>query len=183
VKSNWIKVSRSIIAVLALYVGSFSSVAASQSVFLAWDAADATESIGYIVHFGQLGQAEANSIDVGSITATTISGLVEGLNYSFYVTSYTSDGLESEPSESITYSVPALRPANLLSISALANGAIRIKVNGTPGRTYVVQYAEFATPNNWTDLGAVTASSAGSAAIEDTSGVPLRMFRSVYSDF
>ncbi|MDB6037697.1 MAG: putative hemagglutinin/hemolysin-related protein [Verrucomicrobiales bacterium] len=371
-KSNWIRIGRWIVAASIIFYGGILSASGNQNISLAWDASASSDVTGYTVYYSQTGQAQTNSVNVGNFTTASISNLVEGASYSFYVTAYTMDGLESQPSNIITYSVPVTivptlsniadqtlqegetltltansspatnvvfslgagaptgavidpvtgtltwtpsaaqapsaniitiqialigsttisdiksfnvtvtsavvnqapiartdklarsatqgtkvsvaallandsdpdsdpltitgvssttangatvtqvgglifyipngftgpdsftytvsdghggtatgtvlvtiltqsQSVNILSISALDTGAMRIKVNGTPGRTYVVQYADFATPNNWTVLGSVTASALGNNTIDDNSAVPMRMYRSVSS--
>lgn len=76
------------------------------SVRLAWDANSESDLAGYISHTGtNHGGPYPRSQDVGNVTTTTVSNLVEGVTYYFVVTAYNTSGLESEPSNEVSYTV------------------------------------------------------------------------------
>src|SRR5664280_1352135 len=79
---------------------------ATQSVSLAWDPSPDTNVVGYKVYYGVASRTYTNIVDVGDVTNTTISGLVEGTTYYFAVTAYNILGMESDFSAEVSYTVP-----------------------------------------------------------------------------
>src|ERR1022692_2237899 len=79
---------------------------AIQSVSLAWDPSPDTNVVGYKVYYGVASRTYTNIVDVGDVTNTTISGLVEGTTYYFAVTAYNILGMESDFSAEVSYTVP-----------------------------------------------------------------------------
>src|ERR1044071_4190779 len=94
--TSWTK---TLLAVLAMLFLSQLFARASQSVSIGWTASPSPDVIGYFVHSGPLDQSSTNVIDVGNVTAVTISNLEEGEAYFFYVTAYNAIGIESAPSD------------------------------------------------------------------------------------
>ena len=86
------------------------SVLGGQSVTLAWDANTEPDLAGYIVHYGAASGSYTNAVDVGNTTTATVSNLVESCTYYFAVTAYNTSGLESDPSNEVSYSVPLASP-------------------------------------------------------------------------
>ncbi len=85
-----------------------------QSVTLAWDANTESDLAGYIVHYGNSSGSYTNAIDVGNVTLMSVSNLVEGATYYFVVTAYNTSGLESDPSNEVSYRIPSTNDAFLL---------------------------------------------------------------------
>jgi hypothetical protein len=83
-----------------------SNAFATQSVSLAWDPSPDTNVVGYKVYYGVASRTYTNIVDVGDVTNTTISGLVEGTTYYFAVTAYNILGMESDFSAEVSYTVP-----------------------------------------------------------------------------
>jgi hypothetical protein len=71
------------------------------SVTLAWD----TDSgaAGYRLYYGTSSGNYSQSMDVGNQTTATVSNLTAGQTYYFAVAAYNSSGLESQPSNQVTY--------------------------------------------------------------------------------
>jgi hypothetical protein len=84
------------------------SAQAVQSVTLAWNPSADTNVTGYFAYYGVASQSYTNKINVGNVTGLTISGLVEGTTYFFAITAYNILGLESVPSNEVSYSVPSV---------------------------------------------------------------------------
>src|SRR5437762_5632898 len=84
------------------------SALGSQGVSLAWDASTGTSVAGYIVHYGSSSGVYTNSLDVGSQLTATIPGLLDSATYYFAVTARDATGLESIPSNEISYQVPVV---------------------------------------------------------------------------
>src|SRR5262245_2219962 len=62
------------------------SAFATASVTLVWNASPGTNVAGYNVYYGVASRTYTNKVNVGNVTNTTISGLVEGTTYYFAVT-------------------------------------------------------------------------------------------------
>jgi hypothetical protein len=95
------------------------------SLTLAWDP-DAGGSItGYRLYDGVVSRAYTNVIDTGAATTQAVTGLAVGVTYFFAVTAYDTNGLESDYSAEISYTVPP--PTNnppTISLTAPANGSV-----------------------------------------------------------
>jgi hypothetical protein len=83
----------------------------SSTVTLAWDADlstgnPATQATGYRLYIGLASGNYTQSIDVGNTTTDTVSNLVSGTRYYSVITAYDSAGLESLPSNEISYVAP-----------------------------------------------------------------------------
>lgn len=108
-------------------------VHAQRSVTLAWNPGN--EAAGYFVYAIEENATESVKLDAGGKTQTIVSGLKEGLNYTFYVTAYNPSGVESAPSLPIEYRVPVT-----MQMTAPAGGAPgRIRFPAAPGRWYELQ--------------------------------------------
>ncbi len=77
-----------------------------QSVSLAWDPSTNSEVTSYNVYIGAASGAYTNRVSVGAVTNAAVAGLVEGTTYFFVATATDASGLESDPSNEISYSVP-----------------------------------------------------------------------------
>jgi hypothetical protein len=78
----------------------------ASAVTLAWDASPDPDVAGYHLHYGTNGSGSYQvAIDCGNVTTNTVTGLVPGVTYWFVVTAYNTSGLESDPSNEISYTV------------------------------------------------------------------------------
>jgi uncharacterized repeat protein (TIGR01451 family) len=105
---------------------------ADQSVSLAWDQSPDTNVVGYAVYYGNSSGAYDSRLDVGTNTTATVR-LAGGLTYFFVATSYDAEGLESEASNEVSYSVPGVAD---LSIIIIVTPAV---VNAGSNVTYSIQ--------------------------------------------
>jgi hypothetical protein len=78
----------------------------SHNVTLAWDPSPDAWVAGYALHHGTASGNYTVHLDVGNSTSVTVSNLTPGVTYYFVATAYTSDGLESLPSNEVSYLVP-----------------------------------------------------------------------------
>ena len=88
------------------------------SVNLAWDRSPSTNLSGYIVRYATTSGQYTMSTNVGTVTNAIVGGLQEGVTYYLAVTAVNTSGLESDPSNEVSYSVPLAGPP---TISAIAN--------------------------------------------------------------
>jgi len=114
-----------------------SSLQAAQSVTLAWNAVNGVA--GYRLHYGTASGTYTQTVDVGDITTATVSRLTPGLTYYFAVTAYNVAGLESLPSNQVSFlaTADAAAPAHpvISAIQRVANGAVQLTVTDSFGQT------------------------------------------------
>lgn len=120
---------------------------AERNVTLGWNPVTGALASGYRVYCQEEGAVPPLLIDVGPTTSTTISGLKEGLSYSFTVTAYNSLGVESAPSDEAQITVPV--PIQLTRPSS-PGAAKRLRFPVAPGRSYEVQAST--DLRNWTTI-------------------------------
>jgi fibronectin type 3 domain-containing protein len=77
---------------------------ATSSATLTWDAVTGTPITGYKVYVGEAPRLYTRTIDVGTVTSSTVNSLTVGRTYYFAVTAYNSDG-ESAPSNEVSKSI------------------------------------------------------------------------------
>jgi hypothetical protein len=75
----------------------------SQSVTLAWNPGASSGIAGYRVYYGTSSGSYPQILDVGITTTATVSNLIAGQTYYFVVTSYNAAGLESVPSNQVSF--------------------------------------------------------------------------------
>jgi len=108
--SKHLKLSLSVTSLLLFLI--WIPHALAGQVQLAWDAptnSDGTpvaEVAGYYLYW-QDSTGVSQSIDVGNETTYTIPGLTEGMTYTMDVTAYDTAGNESEPSNTVTVTIPS----------------------------------------------------------------------------
>jgi hypothetical protein len=86
-------------------------------VTLAWDAptnnvdgSPLTDLAGYKVYFGHSSRTYSAYMDVGNVTLCQFTNLQPGATYFFATTAYNADGVESDVSAELSYSVPDSTP-------------------------------------------------------------------------
>ena len=83
----------------------------AQGVTLAWNrAASHTNLSAYVVKYGVTSGSYTGQVSVaGSQTSATVNTLTPGLTYYFVVTAKNTSNVESDPSNQISYTVPAVK--------------------------------------------------------------------------
>jgi sulfur relay (sulfurtransferase) complex TusBCD TusD component (DsrE family) len=99
-----------------------SSAFAASSVTLAWDRSTSTNIAGYKIYYGTTSRAYTNTVDTGSSTNVTVSGLVNSTTYYFAATAYDTSNLESDFSNEVSYTNVVLAPP-AIALTSPANGA------------------------------------------------------------
>ncbi len=84
---------------------------AGQRVSLEWDANTDGVTTGYFIYTRSIAGNLLSRTDVGPMTTTTVTGLLEGSTCVFSVTAYAINGIESAPSNQVSYLVPDPDPA------------------------------------------------------------------------
>jgi chitinase len=82
-------------------------LSAADAIMLAWDASE--HAVGYRLHYGELSRAYDTTLEIGSPTQASVSGLTPGHTYFFAVTAYNVAG-ESDYSNEVSAVIPELPP-------------------------------------------------------------------------
>ena len=75
----------------------------ASNVSLVWDANSEPDIAGYNIYYGPASGVYTNIIEAGNVTNIIISGVDPGGIYYFVATAFTTNGLESDPSNEVTY--------------------------------------------------------------------------------
>jgi hypothetical protein len=114
---------------------------AVRSIRLEWVPCDSPEVVGYNVHYGNVSGHYNHSAFV-SLANATILGLIEEQTYYFTVRSVSDAGVESNPSNEVSYKVPTAPSGTFYGLLYDAervradNAGSLFTVSSTPGRTY-----------------------------------------------
>jgi hypothetical protein len=76
------------------------------NVTLAWEPATGANVSGYRVYASLVSGGSTNVVQAGKLTSATVSGLVQGQTYRFFVTALDTAGGESAPSNVVDYTIP-----------------------------------------------------------------------------
>jgi hypothetical protein len=106
------------------------SLAAAQSVTLAWDPNPEPDVAGYRLHYGTTSKTYSIHVDVGKKTTHVVTGLDLSKNYYFAVQAYTSSGLSSPMSAEVTQ--PALVTPGTTTIASFKADAAYPLLTGVP---------------------------------------------------
>lgn len=132
---------------------------AANSITLAWNANSETNLAGYRLYWGPASRVYTATQTVlspptlvsttfvpGTNTSTTVTNLPTGKTFYFAVTAYTTDGLESDYSEEVSFGFKPQKPGNLrLTQSTNQTAALWIPTTGKN-----VQYVEASKDlNTW----------------------------------
>ncbi len=139
--------------------------ASAKDVKLVWTESPDTNVFDYVVNYTD--GVTTNSVDVGNVTTTILTGLMPSTPYSFWITSSDVVGTPSDPSNVLGYatpmqlslgtwpavSLPALQSSNLVALDGtnvaqcLSNGCIQtnliLVIPDASGSTFY----RFATPS------------------------------------
>src|SRR5260370_14214735 len=98
-----------------------------QSVTLAWNSDTETNISNYNLYYGGTSGVYTNSASVGNATNCTVAGLQSAATYYFAVTADNTSGLESPPSNEISYTVPTVvvsTPPGLPMLATMAASSV-----------------------------------------------------------
>lgn len=136
-----------IVPLIACCLSLLASAHAERSVSLAWSPSPDPSVAGYYVYSREENASTATRVSAGPNTQATVTGLKEGLQYSFTVTAYNASGTESAPSNEAFWTVPV--PLNLLA--GLPPGFFsRLQFPAAPGHWYELQAST--NLKNWTTI-------------------------------
>src|SRR5688500_10394238 len=102
---------------------------------LAWDQNTPTPA-GYNVYYSSLPDVSLQRTNVGAATSVNLGFLATGRTYTLYVTAYNSAGLESDPSQTLSFTPPPPPDAPSITLqpvsqSIVLGGAFTLTVPAT----------------------------------------------------
>lgn len=107
--------------------------ARADQLVVAWDPSPDSDVNRYHLYYGEAGSSAVNKLSVTG-TQGTIPGLTQGKTYFAYATAVRSDGTESAPSESLTYTLstePRLAPIGTQTVVAGSLITVQLQVTET----------------------------------------------------
>jgi len=114
-----------------------------QTVTLAWDQEADPSVAGYRVYFGTSSGDYSRRIDVGNTPSAAIPNLTVGTTYYFVVTAYDASGLESAPSQEVSFTVSTFAgeyKGSITGTDAADSGTIDLYITTTGAFTGTVSY-------------------------------------------
>lgn len=147
------------------------TILSASTVTLAWNRSPGSEVTGYRIYYGVASGSYANSVTVGNVTSNSIPGLTNGVTYFFAVKAYDANGVESVPSNEISF----LPGRSTLQIGIMANRQVILTVKGLTGHTYDIQATS--DLKTWTTIGTVTVGASGSTDFTNTPSLLKRFYR------
>jgi hypothetical protein len=160
--------------VVSLWLGSSVSATAVQTLSLAWDPSADHSVSGYVVRYGSTSGAYSVALNVHTNTTATVTGLIEGVTYYFVVTAYNAAGLQSDPSNEVSF----IAPGRAQMVRRAHSGtAAHIRFPVVPGQTYRVEAT--ADLHNWVSIWQVTGTANAWVEYADVQAVafPRRFYR------
>ena len=101
--SSW----RSLAFVFIQFIALLAGVSQTSALTLAWDENSEPDVVGYRVHYGTSASVYTHTVEAGDATTVQIADLLPGTTYYLVVTAYNAAGLESLPSEEISFTTPS----------------------------------------------------------------------------
>jgi hypothetical protein len=105
-------------------------------VILEWAPSTDPTVVGYSVAYGDASGAYTNTINAGTNTFCTVSGLLPGSTYYFVASSYNASGVYSTPTVPVAYVVPETPATTGLSVT---NGTVNLQFPVVPSTAYALQ--------------------------------------------
>jgi Fibronectin type III domain len=100
-----------LIGILTTLVSMALEVKAVPTVTLAWDPNLDSTVAGYRLYSGTKSKVYTQTSELGNVTSTVVSNLIAGTKYFFVVTAYNTTGLESLPSNEVSYTASTSTPS------------------------------------------------------------------------
>ena len=111
---NFHKASGRALWLVCVFAVAFFSISvraeSSQSVTLEWDASPDADVTGYRLWYGTSAGVHQQSVAVGNTTSATLPNLADAQTYFIVVTAVNAAGLESEPSNEVSFTTDAPTP-------------------------------------------------------------------------
>ena len=133
--SRFVRTLGALLAIVISLVAANSSKAGS--VTLAWNASTSSGLTNYSVKYGVASGSYTGRVDVSATTTTaTVGGLANGVTFFFVVTARSTNSMESDPSNEISYRIPtsgtnAQPTANALTVLAREDQGAAVALTGS----------------------------------------------------
>jgi hypothetical protein len=167
-----------VLGVFLSFAGLSSALHQAQGITLFWDrAASHTNLSAYVVKYGVTGGSYTGQVSVAaSQTSATVNNLTPGLTYYFVVMAKDTSNVESDPSNQISYTVPAVNTGTV-RVRVTPSRQVVLTVTGQPGHTLEIQATQNFT--TWTVINTVTLGASGSMDVIDANAAsfPRRFYR------
>jgi hypothetical protein len=147
---------------------------AVQQLMLAWDRSPDTSVTGYKIYYRATTSTNLTSMDAGGATSLTLPALTASVTYTFYVTAYNGAGLESDPSNSVDYTIP-MTPASLTQNGQ--TGVLRLSVPAVPGKSVGLQSSTNLV--NWAVVASASVGQPLTWLVTNRVSIPKQFYRSV----
>jgi hypothetical protein len=167
------------------------SARGQNSMTFAWNPSSDSGVAGYHLYEGGACRTYTNMISLGKMTNATVAGLASGCTYFFAVTTYDTNGLESDFSTELSYSfsLPTNPPPTIaltapvngasyaapaaipLAAAVTANGHTIAKVQFYNGATLLAEDSSAPYTATWTNIGAGSYSLTARAVYDSGSAV------------
>ena len=125
---------------------------------LEWQSSFDPSVVGYALYYGVNGGPPTNRMDVGLTTSVVLKNLTAQTGYAFYMVSYNSDHVESDPSNQLLFTARAISP---LRMGQLVAGRMSLSFDVGSGAACHVEYTDTLLPPNWKLLAYATGDSNG----------------------
>ncbi len=139
------------------------------SLNLEWQSSSDATVTGYALYYGATGTPLTNRLNAGMATSVVLKNLIASTNYSFYVVAYDAYQNESQPSNFLFYTAPAI---SSLRLSQSTAGVMTVSFRVAPTAACHVEYTDTLTPPNWQLLNSATGDSNGIVTITDPVPAP-----------
>jgi hypothetical protein len=131
---------------------------------LQWQASPDTNVVGYALYYGISGCSATNRLDVGQTTTVTVDSLTASSTYYFFVVAYDVNQQESDPSNFLLYTAPAM---SSLWLCQSSDGTINLAFRVAPEAACHVEYTDTLSPPSWNVLTTAVADSNGLVTVND----------------
>jgi Fibronectin type III domain len=148
----------------------------SAPVRLGWSPPNDPNVMGYVLYYGLTNQPATNRIVVGTNLTVTVTNMLANTTYRLYAVSYNAASVESQPSNLLLLTPPAI---SSIKIASQTNRTMKLDCLAAAGTVCGIQFSSTMLPGSWRTLTNVTANSLGSIALIDASSsrVPKRFYR------
>jgi hypothetical protein len=102
---------------LLFAVYAFAILPKNMRVTLAWDHSPDTNVIGYFLYYRTNNQPYTMRVDTGYTNLYKFTNLYHNITYYFIATAYSAEGIESEPSNEVSYTHNYVDSVNLMLVS------------------------------------------------------------------
>lgn len=96
-----------------------------------WGQSTDPKVTGYRLRVTQNSTGATSVIEVGNTTSAAVDNLLDGQTYNVAVVAYNVDGIESDPSNFVSYTVPVTGPTYALQFGKFSHATVQYSPHGT----------------------------------------------------